>query len=246
LSISIIVKGVISIAQDVAVAVLPLLFILFLLQTLYMKLPKIYVFNLLKGTLISSLGLWLFLLGTQIGFLPYGKIIGEALGSISLKWLAIPFGFLLGFITTWSEPAVHILCDQVEETSSHSIRSLTIRIAICIGVGVFVALAMARIVYNIPILYILIPGYILAILLCWLTQKQFIGIAFDSGGVATGPITNTYLLSIGIGMASSTIGGTSIINSLGLIALISLAPILSVMVLGVFIRIKLHRREKRP
>lgn len=244
MKISLIIGDIISTAQGVAEAVLPLLFILLLLQTLYMRLPKEYIINLLKGTLISSIGLWLFLLGVQIGFLPFGQAIGAAFGSLSHIWLTIPFGFLLGFITAWSEPAVLVLCQQAEEASGRTIRSHAIRIAVCTGVAVLVALGMARVVYRIPLLYILIPGYILAILLLWLTQKQFIAIAFDSGGVATGPISNTFLLGVGIGLALAIESENTIIHGMGLVALIALAPIISVMILGVFVRLKLHYMEK--
>ena len=235
-------NSVISTARSVVEAIFPLLAILALFQALFLKLPTTYVINLLKGTLISAVGLWLFLLGVQIGFLPFGQAIGEALGSFSFKWLAIPFGVLLGFITTWSEPAVRILCDQVEDASAGSIRKQTVLYAICIGVAVFVALGLARIVFHIPILYILIPGYLLAVIVVWFTEKDFIGIAFDAGGVATGPMANTFLLGLGIGVASAADGHYTLVNGLGLVALIALAPIISVMALGLVIRFRVRFR----
>jgi len=232
----------ISTARGVAEAVLPLLAILAIFQVLFLKLPISYIINLLKGTLIATGGLFLFLLGAQIGFLSYGQAIGEALGDFTQKWLTIPFGFLLGFITIWSEPAVRILCDQVEEASAGSIHKRTVLIAICIGVAIVVALGMARVVYQIPLLYILIPGYTLAIVMVWFTQKEFVGFAFDSGGVATGPMANTFLLGLGLGLASAAGGENLIVYGLGLVALIALAPIISVMALGLIIRIKSRYR----
>jgi len=223
-------------------AVLPLLVILLVFQTLFLKLPKNYVFNLVKGTVISAFGLLLFLQGVHTGFLPYGQAIGEALGNFTHNWLVIPFGFLLGFITTWSEPAVRILCDQVEEASSGSIHKRAVLYAICIGVAFFVALGMARIVYSIPLLSILLPGYTLAIVILWFTKKEFVGIAFDAGGVATGPMANTFLLGVGLGLASATGDQSMIIYGLGLVALIALAPIISVMALGLIIRIRIRYR----
>ncbi|MFA7556105.1 MAG: DUF1538 domain-containing protein [Spongiibacteraceae bacterium] len=233
-----ILYNIINTARGVVEAVLPLLAILAIFQVLFLKLPVTYVISLLKGTLISAGGLFLFLLGVQTGFLPYGKAIGEALGNFDYKWLVIPLGFLLGFITTWSEPAVRILCDQVEEASAGSIRKRTVLIAICIGVAIIVALGLARVVYQIPLLYILIPGYSLAIVLVWLTKKEFAGFAFDAGGVATGPMANTFLLGIGLGLASATGGENMAVYGLGLVALIALAPIISVMTLGFIIRIR--------
>jgi hypothetical protein len=223
-------------------AMLLLVAILAILQFWLLKLPASYVINLFKGMLISTGGLILFLLGIQIGFLPYGQAIGEALGDFTHKWLAIPFGFLLGFVTTWSEPAVRILCDQVEEASAGAIRKRTVLYATCVGVAFFAALGVARVVYSIPILYILIPGYALAILMLWFTEKDFIGIAFDAGGVATGPITNTFLLGLGLGLASAAGSQNMMIYGLGLVALIALAPIISVMMLGIIIRIRIRYR----
>jgi hypothetical protein len=118
--------------RGVIEAVLPLLTILALFQVFFLKLPTTYLINLVKGTLLSALGLWLFLIGVQIGFLPYRHAIGEALGSFSMKWPVIPFGLLLGFVTTWSEPAVRVLCHQVEESSSGAIRFRGVLLARCI------------------------------------------------------------------------------------------------------------------
>jgi len=227
-----------KIARGVVEAILPIVAILALFQILFLRLPVTYVINLLKGTLISVGGLFLFLLGVQIGFLPYGQAIGIALGDFTLKWLVIPIGFLLGFITTWSEPAVRILCDQVEEASIGSIRKTGVLYAICIGVATVVALGMARVIYQIPLLYILIPGYSLAILMVWFTPKDFIGFAFDAGGVATGPIANTFLLGLGLGLASSLRGENMVVYGLGLVALIALAPIISVMGLGLIVHVR--------
>lgn len=234
---------VIGTARGVFEAILPLLAILAIFQTIFLKLPTNYVTSLLKGTLLSALGLLLFLVGVQIGFLPYGQAIGEALGNFPYKWLSISLGILLGFITAWSEPAVRILCDQVEEASAGSIPKRAVLYAICIGVAVFVALGMARVVYHIPLLFILVPGYALAILMLWFTQKDFVGIAFDAGGVATGPMANTFLLGIGLGLASSTGDQDTVVYGLGLVSLIALAPIISVMVLGIGYRIQIRRRR---
>lgn len=233
-----------STTQGVVESMLSLLVILLIFHAFYIKLPKKHIHNMLKGILISAIGLWLFLLGVQMGFLPYGRAIGETLGNFPHKWLAIPFGFLLGFITTRSEPAVRILCDQVEEASGGTISKSSIFFTICIGVAFIVALGMARIIYSIPLLWILIPGYMLVIVLLRFTQKQFIGIAFDAGGVATGPMANTYLLGLGLGLASSSNSENMMINSLGLVSLVALAPIISVMMMGVRARFSLNTRQR--
>jgi hypothetical protein len=222
-------------------AVLPLLLILILFQVFFLKLPVSYVVTLLKGTAISAVGLLLFLQGINTGFLPYGQAIGQAMANFSYRWLMLPFGFVIGFLTAWSEPAVRILCDQVEQASVGTIRKRVVLIAVCIGVAIFVTIAMARMAYGIPLLYILIPGYILAIAMFWFTQKEFIAIAVDAGGAATGPITNTFLISLGLGLSSANSDQNLAVSGLGLIALVTLAPIISVIALGIIVRLKRRR-----
>ena len=227
----------------VAAAVLPLVLLFMVFQALLLKLPRSYVFNILKGTLLASGGLLLFLQGVHIGLLPFGRAIGEALGTLPHKWLLIPFGFLLGFLTTWGEPSVRILSDQVEKASSGSIHQSTVLYAICIGVALIVGLGMFRIAYGIPLLYILIPGYALVIVIMWFSEKEFLSIAVDAGGVATGPMANTFLLALALGISSSSGDQDPVIHGLGLVALIALAPIISVMALGFIFRIKKQRKE---
>jgi len=228
---------------SVVTAVLPLVILFIVFQMLMLKLPRKYFFNILKGTLIASVGLLLFIQGVHIGFLPFGRAIGEALGALPHRWLLMPLGFLLGFLTTWGEPSVRILADQVEEASSGSIRQSTVVHSICLGVAFFVGLGLLRIGYNIPLLYILIPGYILVIMITWFSEKEFVSIAVDAGGVATGPMANTFLLALAFGISSSMGDQDPIIHGLGLVALIAMAPIISVMVFGFIIRIKRFRKE---
>lgn len=217
-------------------ALLPLVGLFLLFQLLFLKLPRVYLLNLLKGTLLALAGLLLFLQGVRIGFLPAGEAIGERLGTIAWPWLLVPFGVFIGFLTTWTEPAVRVLCEQAEKASAGSIQKNVVLVAICSGVAAFVGLGMAKVVYGIPLLYIVIPGYAAALLMAWLSDKDFLSIAFDAGGVATGPMAVTFLLAIAIGISSATEGREPIIHGFGLIALIALAPILSVMALGFFVR----------
>lgn len=228
---------------SVMVAVLPLMVLFMVFQVLLLKLPRSYVSNILKGTLLASVGLLLFLQGVHIGLLPFGRAIGEALGTLPHKWLLIPFGFLLGLVTTWGEPSVRILADQVEKASSGSIHQSTVLYAICLGVALIVGLGMFRIGYGIPLLYILIPGYALVIVIMWFSEKEFLSIAVDAGGVATGPMANTFLLALALGISSTTGEQDPILHGLGLVALIALAPIISVMALGFILRTRKQRKE---
>lgn len=231
-------NGLLETSIGVVEAVLPLAALFLLFQALWLKLPRDYVAGILKGTLIAAIGLLLFLQGVHIGFLPFGRAIGEALGTLEHKWTLGLFGFVLGFFTTWGEPAVRILADQVEEASGGSIRQPAVLVAICLAVGLIVSLGMFRIVYDIPLLYILIPGYALAIVVMRLCDAEFVSIAVDAGGVATGPMANTFLLALALGIASSMGERDPLLHGLGLMALIAIAPIISVMALGFVFRSK--------
>ncbi|PKL61585.1 MAG: DUF1538 domain-containing protein [Methanomicrobiales archaeon HGW-Methanomicrobiales-2] len=221
---------------EVAQALLPLLIFFGVFQVLFLKLPRVYVVNLVRGILVAFLGMVLFLQGVNVAFLPAGREIGEAVTAFGQQWLLIPLGFVLGFLATYAEPAVRVLGYQVAESSSGYIRESMIVYTLSFAVAISVSLGMARLVYGIPLLYILIPGYFLVIILLFLTDREFVGIAFDSGGVATGPMAVTFLLSLAVGVAAGIEGRNPVTDGFGLIALIALAPILSVLMLGILYR----------
>lgn len=230
-------------AWSVALAVLPLGAMFVLFQVLFLRLPRREVSRILTGTAMASAGLFLFLLGVSLGFLPFGRAIGEAVGALPLKWLLVPFGFVLGFVTTWGEPAVRILADQVEEASSGSIRRSLVLWTICLGVALAVGLGMLRIGYGIPLLYLLIPGYLFVIALLRFSERRFVAIAVDSGGVATGPLANTFLLALALGTSAAMGNQDPLVQGLGLVALIAVAPVIAVMLLGLAVRRKEHLKE---
>ena len=231
-------------AVSVALAILPIVAVFVVFQLWLLKLPRAELIRIAAGTVLASLGLFLFLLGVSIGFMPFGRAIGVAVGSLSQQWLVVPFGLILGFVTTWGEPAVRILADQVEEASGGSIRQRLVMIAICTGVAVAMGLGLFRISHGIPLVWLLVPGYALVIVTIWLSEKEFVSIAVDAGGVATGPLANTFLLALALGASSVVPGQDPLVHGLGLVALIALAPIISVMILGLLIRWK--ARPKKP
>jgi hypothetical protein len=228
--------GIDLVALEVVQALLPLVIFFSVFQVLYLKLPRVYVVNLAKGILLASLGMVLFLQGVNVAFLPAGREIGEAVAAFDQRWLLIPFGFFLGFLATYAEPAVRVLGYKVEESSSGYIKESLILYTLSLAVAVSVSLGMARLVYGIPLLWLLIPGYLLVIVLLLFTDKEFVGIAFDSGSVATGPMAVTFLLSLAVGVAAGIEGRNPVVDGFGLIALIALAPILSVLMLGILYR----------
>ena len=230
-------------AASVAVAIVPLVIMFLLAQVFMLKLPGRAVKDILLGAALAACGLFLFLLGVGIGFLPFGRAIGEAVGATSQPWLLIGAGLFLGFVTTWGEPAVRILADQVEEASNGSIPGLLVLNAICVGVAVWTSLGLLRIGYGIPLLYLLVPGYGLAILMLWISDKDFVAIAIDAGGVATGPLANTFLLALALGASAAVGGQNPVVDGLGFVALVALAPVISVMALGLLMGRKRRTEE---
>ena len=161
-------------AWSVMLAVLPLTALFVVFQCLLLRLPRQEFRNILIGTLLAATGLFLFLLGVSISFLPAGATIGAALGGLASKWVLFPIGLFLGFLTTWSEPAVRILAEQVEEASSGAIRRDVVLHTVCAGVALWVGVGLLRIAYDIPLLYLLIPGYGLVIVLLFVTAREFV------------------------------------------------------------------------
>jgi len=235
------VTEILRTARGVALAVLPLAILFAVFQVLFLRLPKAEVSRIVTGTLMAAAGLFLFLLGVAVGFMPFGRAIGEAFGGMPQTSLMLILGAVLGFVTTWGEPAVRVLADQVEEASAGSIRQGLVLFAVCTGVAAAVAIGMMRIAYDLPLLWILVPGYALVIALIRFSDRTFVGIAVDSGGVATGPLANTFLLALALGAAAAIPGREPLVHGLGLVALIALAPIISVMMLGLAVRLRSGR-----
>jgi hypothetical protein len=229
--------------RGVAIAVTPLVLLFLLAQVFLLKLPTRQVADVLIGTAIAAIGLILFLAGVGIGFLPMGRALGESLAELNNGWVLTLAAGGLGFVTAWGEPAVRILAQQVESASNGSIRGAWVVWFIGIGVAIWVALGMVRIRYEIPILYLLVPGYGLAIAMMTVTGREFVAIAVDAGGVATGPLANSFLLAFALG-ASSAMGQNPILHGFGLVALIALAPIIAVLSLGLLIKLRIARGRR--
>lgn len=221
-----------DIMLEVALALLPLLILFLIFQFFILKLPMNKIKNILIGMFLTFWGLVFFLQGVHVGFLPTGMAMGEILGQITYKWILIPIGFVLGFVAVFAEPAVSVLIKQVEKVSGGYIPQKILLYTVSIGVASSVALAMGRLLYGIPIWYLIIPGYIIAIVLTKFSSKVFISIAFDSGGVATGPMTATFIVAMFIGLASAIEGRDPLLDGFGMVSLVALAPILSVLTLG--------------
>lgn len=229
----VVVEGIDHVIIEVILALAPLVVFFLVFQVLSLKLPREYIINLMKGLIITLIGMVLFFQGVNLAFLPVGQQIGEFFGSFEQIWLLIPFGFLLGFLATFAEPAVRVLCYQIEKSSNGYIKGSLILYSLSFGVAASVSIGMARIIYGIPFLPLIIGGYIFAIILMRFTDPDFIAIAFDSGGVATGPMAVTFLMALAVGVANALGGRDPIVEGFGLIAFIALTPILTVQILGI-------------
>ncbi len=212
----------------------PILLFFALFQILYLKMPRLFIIKVIRGLTISLIGLALFLFGVEYGFLPAGREMGIIAGSLSYNWILIPIGFALGFVVTLAEPAVKVLCYEIDKTSGGHIRENVVLYALAVGVAIAIALGMARIIYGFPIQYFLIPGYMLVLAGIKFSSSTFIAIAFDSGGVATGPMVTTFVVAIALGAAEVIKGRDPVMDGFGIIAMVALVPILIIMALGLY------------
>ncbi len=237
-------QGLGDILLSILKGVVPLVSLFMLFQVFFLKLPLKYVFRLLTGVAVASLGLVLFLQGVQIGFLPAGKYIGGVLATFRWKWLLIPLGFALGFLTAVSEPSIRVLAGQVEESTSGYVRKPVVLYTISLGVALSTALGMLKVVYGIPLWCIIIPGYLLILVMMWFSDASLVPIAFDVGGVATGPMTAIFISAVSIGVAGGIEGRNPITDGLGLVGLMVMAPALSMLSLGLLYRFSKRGKTK--
>ncbi len=233
--------GLPDVLESLAKGVLPLLALFLVFQFAFLRLPRAYLAGTLKGVALAVAGLVLFMQGVNIGLLPVGSALGEALGGLPYKWLLIPCGFVFGALAAYSEPAVRVLAQQVEQASSGAVRRKLVLYSITLGVASFAALGMARIVYAIPLLYILVPSYLLVILAVFASDRNYISVAFDAGAVATGPMVMVLLTAVAVGVAGMLDGPEAATYGLGMVGLIGLAPILAVLLLGLLYRLAARR-----
>lgn len=227
---------------EVALAILPILVFFFIFQITIFKLNKKEFTKILFGSLYTYIGLVLFLVGVNVGFLPVGYLLGTGIASLSMKWILIPIGMLIGYFIVIAEPAVAILIKQISDLTDGSIPKKAIRFNLSISMALAVGLSMLRILKGFSIIYLLVPGYILAIFLSFFTPKIFTSIAFDSGGVATGPITTTFLIPFSIGLCTA-LGGDILTEAFGVVAIIALMPLISIQISGIIYKLKMKKME---
>ena len=218
-------------AEEVLMSMLPVICVLVLFQLLTRNYHGRQVLRMIVGIIYTLVGLILFLTGVNIGFAPVGSLLGSGLASGSFKWLLIPIGIVIGYYIVKAEPAVQVLNKQVEDLTGGTISHKMMNLALSIGVACAVALSMVRVLTGIHLYWIIIPGYAISLLLSRVVPPVFVGIAFDSGGVASGPMTSTFLLPLAMG-ACAAVGGNVVTDAFGVVALVALAPLIAIQVMG--------------
>ena len=231
--------------EEVAMALFPIAGLFLVFQTTTRRFKRGMLLRIGLGLLYTYAGLVLFLCGVNVGFMPAGQLIGATIAN-GVKWLLVPIGMLIGYYIVKAEPAVSVLTKQVEEISNGSISQRAMGLAMSIGVCVSVGLAMIRVLTGLNIFWLLIPGYAISLGLTFLVPSIFTGIAFDSGGVASGPMTATFLLPFAQG-ACHALGGNMMIDAFGIVAMVAMTPLATIQIMGLssVVRHKLARRRLR-
>ncbi|MDR3295488.1 MAG: DUF1538 domain-containing protein [Clostridiales Family XIII bacterium] len=228
--------------REVAGALAPIVIFFLLFQLIALRLPVTKLIRMGIGIAYTFFGLVLFLTGVNVGFLPAGTYIGEYMGSLSWSWALIPLGIVMGYFVVAAEPAVHVLNEQVEDITGGAISKDAMLLALSSGVAISVGLAMCRIVFDVSLLYFLIPGYGIALALTFFVPKIFSAVAFDSGGVASGAMTATFLLPFALGACRSS-GGDMMRDAFGIVALIAMTPLVTIQVMGLVYKFKVRVTE---
>lgn len=218
-------------AQEVALSILPVAGVFAVYQLSTRSYHRRQLLRMMVGFVYTIFGLILFLTGVNIGFAPVGSLLGSGIAGSSFKWLLLPIGVVIGYYIVKAEPAVQVLNKQVEDLTGGTITHRMMNTALSIGVAGAVALAMIRVLTGINIYWIIIPGYVIALVLSCFVPSVFVGIAFDSGGVASGPMTSTFLLPMAMG-ACSAIGGNVMTDAFGVVALVAMAPLIAIQIMG--------------
>lgn len=228
--------------REIAVSLLPIVLFFAAFQIFALKLKKRDLLKIVVGLTYTYVGLVLFLTGVNVGFMPAGNYLGQTLAGLEWNWIIIPIGVVIGYFIVRAEPAVYVLREQVEEITSGAVSGKALGTSLSIGVAVSVGLAMIRVLTGVSVLWLVIPGYAIALLLSFFTPKIFTAIAFDSGGVASGPMTATFLLPFAIGACTAT-GGNVVRDAFGVVAMVAMTPLITIQIFGVLYKRKARRAE---
>ena len=232
-------------AKEVAIA-LGLIVVFFILcQIFFLKLPKRQLAKIAVGVLFTYAGLVIFLTGVNVGFMPIGYKLGNQLSQMP-PWLLIGLGLLIGVLVVLAEPAIHVLTVQVEDVTGGYVTKRSMLIGLCIGVGLAIALSVVRILFDFSLTYYIIPGYFISLALSLFVPPVYTAIAFDSGGVASGPMTSGFILPFAIGLCVGIQGQSAVLrDAFGVVALVAMTPLITIQLLGFRAIVSNRVQEKR-
>lgn len=236
-------SGIPHYMKEMMISLLPIVLFFSAFQIVSLHLKKKVLLKILVGIIYTYIGLFLFLTGVNIGFMPAGNYMGQIIAGLPYRWIIVPIGMVIGYFIVKAEPAVYVLMEQVEELTSGAISGKAMGQSLSIGVAVSLGLAMIRVLTGISIFWFLIPGYAVAILLSFCVPKIFTAIAFDSGGVASGPMTATFLLPFAMG-ACEAVGGNIVTDAFGVVAMVAMTPLITIQMLGFAYKMQSRRQEK--
>ncbi len=229
--------------REVLVSLLPVAAVFALFQFVSRRYKRRQIRRILIGFGYTYIGLVLFLCGVNVGFAPVGTLIGNEIASAAWKWLLVPIGMLIGYYIVKAEPAIQVLNHQVESVTNGAVPARNMNRCLSVGVSVSVGLAMLRVLTGVPVQWFVIPGYLAALVMSRFVPKIFVGIAFDSGGVASGPMTTTFLLPLSLGACEAT-GGNIMTDAFGVVALVALTPLIAVQIMGLQYQSVLNQEKK--
>ena len=229
--------------HEIAQAILPIAIFFGIFQLIFLHLEKKSLVRIFNGIIFTYIGLVLFLTGANVGVIPAGFDLGSILATLPYNWIIIPIGMLIGYFIIKAEPAVYVLMRQVEDITDGAISGTALQRSLSIGVAVSVGLAMVRVLTGIHLFYMLIPGYAIALLLSFVVPPVFTAIAFDSGGVASGPMTATFLLPFAMG-ACMTVGGNVVTDAFGVVTMVAMTPLIAIQCLGLAYKLKAKQAPK--
>ncbi len=229
--------------REMAVSILPIVIFFGIFQLISRDINKKALIKIGIGLVYTYVGLVLFLTGVNVGFMPAGNYLGQTIAGLSYAWIIIPIGMIIGYFIVLAEPAVFVLTRQVEEMTSGAVSAKAMGLSLSIGVSLSVGLAMVRVLTGISILWFLVPGYALALFLTFFVPKIFTAIAFDSGGVASGPMTVTFLLPFAMG-ACEALGGTIVTDAFGIVAMVAMTPLITIQIMGIVFKLKESSRRR--
>lgn len=230
--------------KEMLISLLPIILFFFIFQIVSLHLHKKTLVKIIIGIIYTYIGLVLFLTGVNVGFMPAGNYLGQVIAGLSYPWIIVPIGMSIGYFIVKAEPAVYVLTEQVEELTSGAISAKAMGMSLSIGVALSLGLAMVRVLTGISILWFLLPGYAVALGLTFFVPKIFTAIAFDSGGVASGPMTATFLLPFSMG-ACEALGGNVVTDAFGVVAMVAMTPLITIQILGLIYQIQEQMKEKQ-